>query len=180
MRRSEELWGSRRVVDGRTAIRCVHTLLYRVHCVILGMLVGLFFAASGVEAQEPGPGPGAEHFTAKPPPRTGEQAQASIRELAPPPPPLHDAYAGRYAPAPEPPSTLPWLIAGFTSLGMVLTTAWGFYQRNRAKVVGEELSRIRIHRSSSLRVTAPLGAARSPEAEPPVPEARPRTRSTNS
>ena len=68
----------------------------------------------------------------------------------------------------EPPSPVPWIVATATSIGMLLAASWAAVERRRARLVSEELSRIRLHRTAGLRVTQPLGKEKEGSPKPPL------------
>jgi hypothetical protein len=116
------------------------------------------------------------------PPRARQQPRPEIEAVPP------DAYrdAGTSALigaiAPPPPSpmvrmteprcptdsdvgagSLAWIFAGLATAAAVLSTSWGVQQARRAKIIREELSRIRIHRTSLIRGNnRPLGEVQMP------------------
>ena len=91
------------------------------------------------------------------------------REVLLPPPPSPAVTAAPSAVSEsEPPSPIPWIVATLSSVGMLLAVSWAALERRRARVVSEELSRIRMHRTAPLRVTRSLGDENADRAKTPT------------
>ena len=76
---------------------------------------------------------------------------------------VRPAFASGQGAPPPPDTSTPWMVAGASSIGMALAGAWALFERRRATIVAEELSRIRIHRTSAARVTRPLSQLPTPD-----------------
>ena len=95
--------------------------------------------------------------------RDGSTA-ALIDTVTPPPPPAVLTRCPESVPC-TPDSDLSqiaWLVAGLTTAGMLLTSWWAVVQQRRAGLIREELSRIRLHRTSQIRTGRSLGEVKMP------------------
>jgi len=123
------------------------------------LLCVLSAAPARAGAPPPAPSPGAGRGFDLPSPQFDRDAGAAawIRTVSPPPP----AAVVRCPEAPRCPeggdaSQVAWLFAGLATAGMLLSISWAARQHRRAQVIREELSRIRIQRTSQIRATRSL------------------------